>query len=318
VGETARKERGGTVGAVLIKRLLAAIVVIWGVVTMVFVILRVLPGDPAALALGVEATPEALALLRHQMGLDRPIPVQYAVFLWDVARGNFGASLDLGEPAMRLILDRVPATMQLALPALLLAVVVALPLGVVAAIRANSLWDRLISVLTLGAQSMPNFWIGLMLILILARDWGWLPTSGRGTWQQMVMPVVTLAFPLLSVLSRFVRAGMLENLRMDYVRTARAKGVKDVVVYYRHVFKNMLIPVVTTLGLQAGTLLGGSVVVETVFAWPGMGRLTADAILRRDYPVVQAGVLMIALIIVLVNLTVDLVYSALDPRIRFH
>lgn len=318
MGETARKERGGTVGAVLIKRLLAAIVVIWGVVTMVFVILRVLPGDPAALALGVEATPEALALLRHQMGLDRPIPVQYAVFLWDVARGNFGASLDLGEPAMRLILDRVPATMQLALPALLLAVVVALPLGVVAAIRANSLWDRLISVLTLGAQSMPNFWIGLMLILILARDWGWLPTSGRGTWQQMVMPVVTLAFPLLSVLSRFVRAGMLENLRMDYVRTARAKGVKDVVVYYRHVFKNMLIPVVTTLGLQAGTLLGGSVVVETVFAWPGMGRLTADAILRRDYPVVQAGVLMIALIIVLVNLTVDLVYSALDPRIRFH
>jgi len=295
----------------------AAIIAIWGVVTMVFVILRVLPGDPAALALGVEATPEALARLRQQMGLDQPITVQYGLFLLDVVRGNFGNSLHFGEPAIRMILDRVPATLELALPALVLAVAVALPLGVAAATRVNSLWDRLISMLTLGAQSLPNFWIGLMLILILARNLGVLPTSGRGTWQQMVMPVATLSFPLLSVLSRFVRTGMLENLRMDYVRTARAKGLTEPVIYVRHVFKNMLIPVVTTLGLQAGTLLGGSVVVETVFAWPGMGRLTADAILRRDYPVVQAGVLVIALFIVSVNLLVDLVYSILDPRIRF-
>lgn len=303
--------------ALLFKRLIAAVIVIWGVVTMVFVILRVLPGDPAALALGVDATPEALAELREQMGLNQPITVQYARFLWEVVRGDFGDSLHFGEPAMKLILDRVPATLELALPALFLAVIIALPLGVAAATRVNSIWDRLISIMTLGAQSLPNFWIGLMLILILARNWGLLPTSGRGTWQQMVMPVITLAFPLLSALSRFVRSGMLENLRMDYVRTALAKGLTQRAVHYRHVFKNMLIPVVTTLGLQAGTLLGGSVVVETVFAWPGMGRLTADAILRRDYPVVQAGVLVIALFIVVVNLLVDLIYSLLDPRIRF-
>ncbi len=307
-------------GALLIKRGVAGIIVIWGVLTLVFVILRVLPGDPATLMLGLDATPQQLTSLRQQMGLDRPIPVQYVVFLGDVVSGNLGDSLTLytgGEPALGLVLERVPATMSLAIPALLLAVLVALPLGIVAATHVNSLLDRLISVLTLGAQSMPNYWIGLMLILVLARNLGLLPTSGSDTWQQMIMPVITLSLPLLSVLTRFVRAGMLENLRMDYVRTARAKGLAEPLVQFRHIFKNILIPVVTTIGLQAGALLGGSVVVETVFAWPGMGRLTADAILRRDYPVVEAGVLVIALIIVLVNLTVDLVYSILDPRISF-
>jgi peptide/nickel transport system permease protein len=305
------------VGALLIRRAIAGVIVIWGVVTMVFVILRVIPGDPAALILGMDATPEAIEALRRQLGLDQPIPVQYVLFLWDVLRGNFGNSIHLNEPALQLILDRVPATLELAIPALILAVLVAVPLGMIAATRVNSMWDRLISALTLGAQSLPNFWVGLMLILVLARNLGALPTSGRGTWQQMVMPIATLSLPLMSVLSRFVRAGMLENLRMDYVRTARAKGLFGRAVLFRHVFPNILIPVVTTLGLQAGALLGGSVVVETVFAWPGMGRLTADAILRRDYPVVQAGVLVIALIIVLVNLTVDLLYSVLDPRISF-
>jgi peptide/nickel transport system permease protein len=308
------------VGALLIKRLLAGVIVIWGVLTLVFIILRVLPSDPAALMLGMDATPQALTALRHQLGTDRPIPIQYALFLWDVVHGNFGSSLTLytaDEPALGLVLERVPATLSLALPALLLAVLIALPLGMTAATHANSLWDRVISAITLGAQSLPNYWIGLMLILILARNLGVLPTSGSGTWQQMVMPITTLALPLLSVLTRFVRAGMLENLRMDYVRTARAKGLTDRLVQFRHIFKNILIPVVTTVGLQAGALFGGSVVVETVFAWPGMGRLTADAILRRDYPVVQAGVLVIALIIVLINLTVDFVYSILDPRISF-
>jgi peptide/nickel transport system permease protein len=303
---------------VLARRLVAAIIVIWGVVTMVFLILRVLPGDPAALALGIESTPEALAALRHQMGVDRPILVQYAIFLSDVVKGNFGDSLFLGEPALQLVLDRLPATFQLAIPALLLAVLVALPLGVLAGSRANSAWDHLISLLTLGAQSIPNFWIGLMLILVVARNFGLLPTSGRGTWQHMVMPVVTLSLPLLSVLTRFVRAGMLENLSADYVRTARSKGLVESTVYYRHIFRNMLVPVVTTLGLQAGALLGGVVVIEIVFAWPGLGRLTVDSILRRDYPVVQSGVLMIALLVVLVNLVVDLVYTFLDPRIRLN
>lgn len=305
-------------GSLLLQRLISAVFVVWGVVTVVFAIMRVLPGDPALMMLGAEATPEQLALLREQMGLTDPIVVQYVRFLGDVLRGNFGDSLLWGEPALQMVLDRIPATIQLAIPALLLAVALALPLGVLAGSKVNSVWDRLISVLTLGLQSFPNFWVGLMLILILARNTGLLPTSGRGTWQQMVMPVITLAFPLLSILTRFVRAGMLENLRSDYVRTAQAKGLPQPVIYVRHIFRNMLIPVVTTLGLMAGTLLGGSVVVETVFAWPGLGRLTADAILRRDYPVVQAGVLMIALFIVTVNLIVDFVYSMLDPRIRFN
>lgn len=301
---------------VLGSRLISAIVVTWGVVTMVFLILRVLPGDPAALALGLDATPEALAALRHQMGLDQPLIVQYFIFLGDVVRGNFGESLFLAQPALELVLERLPATFQLAIPALILAVVVALPLGVLAGARANSIWDYLVSVLTLGAQSIPNFWIGLMLILVVARNWGLLPTSGRGDWRHMVMPVVTLALPLLSVLARFVRTGMLENLSADYVRTARSKGLVESMVYYRHIFRNMLVPVVTTLGLQAGTLLGGVVVIEIVFAWPGLGRLTVDSILRRDYPVVQVGVLVIALLVVLVNLVVDLMYTILDPRIR--
>ncbi len=306
--------------ALLIKRLLAGVIVIWGVLTLVFIIVRVLPGDPAALMLGMEATPQQLEQLRQAMGLNRPIPVQYVLFLGDVARGDFGSSLTLyteNEPALGLILERVPATLQLAFPALIFSVLAGVPLGIVAATHANQPLDRLVSALTLGAQSLPNFWIGLMLILILARNMGVLPTSGSGTWQQMVMPIITLSLPLLSVLTRFVRAGMLENLRMDYVRTARAKGLREPLVHFRHVFKNVLIPVVTTVGLQAGSLFGGSVVVETVFAWPGMGRLTADAILRRDYPVVQAGVLVIALIIVTINLTVDLIYSVLDPRISF-
>lgn len=300
----------------VLRRLLSSVVVVWGVVTMVFIILRLVPGDPAALAAGVDATPEVVESLRHQWGLDRPLPVQYGIFLVDVLQGEFGDSLHLGEPAMQLVVDRIPATLQLAIPALLLAILVSFPLGVIAGTRANSLSDRTISVFTLGAQSLPNFWVGLMLILLLARNLGILPTSGRGTWQQMVMPVLTLALPLLAVLARLVRSGMLENLRMDYVRTAQAKGLRRGTVHARHVFKNMLIPVVTTLGLQAGALLGGSVVVEIVFAWPGMGRLTADAILRRDYPIVQAGVLVIAIIIVVVNLIVDLTYMLIDPRVR--
>jgi len=223
---------------ILANRLIAALVVIWGVVTMVFLILRVLPGDPAALALGFDATPETLAALRHQMGLDQPIIVQYFIFLADIISGNFGDSLFLQEPAIQLVLDRLPATFQLAIPALILAVLVALPLGVLAAARTDSLVDRLISVLTLGAQSIPNFWIGLMLILILARNFGLLPTSGRGSWQHMVMPVITLSLPLLAVLTRFTRTGMLENLQADYVRTARSKGlrktIRNVTSYAHH------------------------------------------------------------------------------------
>ena len=303
---------------ILVQRLLASIIVLWGVVTLVFIILRLVPGDPASLAAGIEATPQMVEALRHQWGLDQPVYVQYALFLSQVVRADFGYALHFSEPAMQLVGDRIPATLQLAIPALGLAVLISFPLGVLAASRANSIWDRIISIGTLSAQSLPNYWVGLMLILVFARNMGVLPTSGRGTWQQMVMPVVTLALPLSSILARFVRTGVLEHLRLDYVRTARAKGLTEWVVYNRHIFKNILIPVVTTIGLQAGTLLGGSVVVETVFAWPGMGRLTAEAILRRDYPVVQAGVLVIALFVVLINLTVDFIYTILDPRVRFN
>jgi len=284
---------------------------------MTFFIVRILPGDPAALALGVSAEPQAVESLRHAMGLDRPLPVQYAYFLRDAVKGNFGRSVYLSRPSTKLFLDKLPATMELAILAMLLSVIVAFPLGIRAALKANSLQDGAISVFTLVAQSMPNFWIGIMLILLFSQTLHLLPTFGRGTWQQMVLPVVTLAFPMMAVVVRLVRNGMLDTLHEDYVRTARAKGLRELSVISRHVIKNMMIPVITVLGLQFGSLLGGAVVVETVFAWPGVGQLTVDAIMRRDYPVVAASVFFISIMFVLVNLLVDMTYAYLNPRIRY-
>jgi peptide/nickel transport system permease protein len=299
------------------RRLVTSAVVVWGAVTLTFFLVRVLPGDPASLSLGVSADAETVARLRHAMGLDRPLIVQYAIFLRDALRGDFGQSIYLSQPSARLFLVRLPATIELAVAALVLSVLVAFPLGVYAALRAKTRRDALVGVFTLTAQSMPNFWVGIMLILVFSQTLRLLPTFGRGTWQQMVLPVVAVALPMTALTARLVRTGMLDNLEEDYVRTARAKGLGQPAVVARHVLKNMLIPVVTVLGLQFGSLLAGTVIVEIVFAWPGVGQLTVDGILRRDYPVVAASVFFISLLFVAVNLVVDISYAYLDPRIRY-
>jgi len=301
----------------IVRRLLASTVVVWGVVTLTFFLVRVLPGDPAALSLGVSADAETLAKLRHAMGLDTPLVVQYVIFLRDAVRGDFGQSVYMSQSSTTLFLVKLPATLELALTALLLSMVVALPLGMYAAVRVNTARDALIGLFTLTAQSMPNFWVGIMLILVFSQTLRLLPTFGRGTWQQTVLPAVAVALPMVALVARLVRTGMLDNLQEDYVRTARAKGLPERAVVNRHIVKNMLIPVVTVVGLQFGSLLAGAVIVEIVFSWPGVGQLTVDAILRRDYPVVAAAVFFISLAFVLVNLAVDIAYAYLDPRIRY-
>jgi peptide/nickel transport system permease protein len=299
------------------RRLLMSAVVVWGVVTGVFFLVRVLPGDPAALSLGVSADADAVRTLRHAMGLDRPVVLQYALFLRDAAAGDFGESVYLSQPSTTLVLRRVPATAELALTAMLLSVVVAVPLGIFAALRVNRVSDSLVGAFTLTAQSLPTFWLGIMLILVFSQTLRVLPTFGRGTWLQLVLPAVTVALPMMALVARLVRTGMLDNFQEDYVRTARAKGLGQGAVVVRHVLKNMLIPVVTVLGLQFGSLLAGAVIVEIVFAWPGVGQLTVDAILRRDYPVVAAAVFFISLAFVLVNLAVDIAYAYIDPRVSY-
>ncbi len=315
--QTAPGRGGAGVRQYIGRRLLASIVVVWGVVTVTFFLVRVLPGDPAAMSLGVSADPETIANLRHAMGLDRPLAAQYLIFLRDAVRGDFGQSVYMARASTSLFLLRLPATVELAMAALLLSVVVAFPLGIYAALRANTVQDSLVSVFTLTAQSMPSFWVGIMLILVFAQRLRLLPAFGRGTWQQMVLPVVALALPMIALTARLVRTGMLDNLQEDYVRTARAKGLGQTAVVMGHIVKNMLIPVVTVLGLQFGSLLAGAIIVEIVFSWPGVGQLTVDGILRRDYPVVAASVFFISFMFVLVNLAVDVAYAYLDPRIRY-
>lgn len=288
----------------------------WAVLTIIFFALRILPGDPASIVLGASATPEMLQGQRELMGLDEPLYVQYIRYLGQVARGDWGDSLHYREPVMELLIERIPATVELAVSAIALAVLVAFPLGVIAALRANSTTDRLISSFSLVGQSVPNFWLGIVLIIIFSRNLGWFPSYGRGTTLHLVLPVITLSGELIGLITRLVRSGMLDALGADYTRTARAKGAGMSRVIQHHAFKNMLAPVVTVMGVQLGTLLAGTVVLETVFAWPGAGRLIVTALNNRDYPVVQAAVTMMALIIVVLNLLVDFAYAFLDPRVR--
>jgi ABC-type dipeptide/oligopeptide/nickel transport system permease component len=286
-----------------------------GVVTLVFAALR-LSGDPAATMLPGDATVDDLAALRTALGLDRPVYVQYVTFLADAVRGDFGTSFRHQQPALTLVMERLPATLELAFAALVLSVVIALPLGIVAALYRGRIPDMLAMAFAVVGQATPFFWMGIMLILIVSLELGWLPTSGRGTWRHLVLPAVTLATHLAAVLARLTRTSMLEVLGQQYVVTARAKGLRERSVVLVHALKNAAVPVVTLVGLQFGTLLGGAVVTETVFAWPGVGRLAVQSIFVRDYPVVQAGVFVLALSFVALNLLVDVLYGWLDPRIR--
>ena len=302
--------------AYVLRRAIFSLFVLWGALTIVFVAIRVAPGDPAQLMLGAEATPQALAALRERLGLDKPLPLQYVEYLFQALRLEFGNSLRLDQPALQAVGERLGATARLALAAMLLALLVSFPLGIAAALRQDSLVDRLVSIVSLFGQSAPNFWIGIMFILVFARQFRLLPSGGAESAQHLILPAVTLALPLVGVLTRLVRSGMLDVLHEDYVRTARAKGLTSRTVIVRHALINMLIPVITVVGLQLGHLLGGTVIVETVFAWPGVGRLLVEAISNRDYPLVQAAILLITSGFILINFLVDLSYGFLDPRVR--
>ena len=289
--------------------------VVWGVSLIAFALTH-LSGDPAALLLPPSATLEDIELFRHASGLDRPLPVQYADFLAHAVRGDFGRSIRYGEPALGLVLDRLPATLELSAAALVLALIIAVPLGIVAAVRRGSAIDQAGLLLSLIGQSFPVFWLGIVLIMFFAEDLRWLPASGRGDLAHLALPAVALAAYTIAIVSRLLRSALIDILSADFIRTARAKGLSGRVVLVRHALKNAALPVVTVIGLQVGTLLGGAVVTEEVFAYPGMGRLALQAISNRDFAVVQAFVVVMAVLITVLNILVDLMYTQLDPRVR--
>jgi len=300
----------------LARRLLLAIPVLLGVATLVFSLIHLIPGDPVQAMLGDAASPESVTELRSRLGLDRPLYVQYAAFLKDAAQGNLGTSLRTNEPVTAAIAERLPATFELALAAMLVAVAIAIPAGIVAAVWADRGVDHVATTLALVGISMPNFWLGPLLAIVFSVTLGWLPVSGRGTLAHLVLPAITLGAPLAAVLARMTRASLIDELRELYVTAARARGVSATRVVLRHAFRNSLIPIVTVLGLQVGAVLTGAVITETIFAWPGVGRLLIQLIGFRDYPLVQGCILLIALTYVSVNLVTDMAYGYLDPRIR--
>ena len=301
----------------LLRRLLLTIPVLLGVATLVFSLIHLVPGDPVETMLGESATPQEIARVRAQLGLDRPLSVQYWTFLNGVGRGDLGVSLRTNEPVTRAIAARMPATIELAIAAMCLAVVVAIPLGIIAAVGAGTIVDYAATTLALTGISIPNFWLGPLLAIVFAVTLGWLPVSGSGTFAHMVLPAITLGAPLGAVLARMTRASVLEELRELYVLAARARGVSRTRAVLRHAFRNSLIPIVTVLGLQMGAVLTGAVITETIFAWPGVGRLLIQSINFRDYPLVQGCILLIAVTYVAMNLLTDLAYGLLDPRIRY-
>ncbi len=298
-------------------RLLLTLPTLLGAVTFVFLMVRLLPGDPAVAIAGVQATPEFVEQVRREFGLDQPLPVQYITFLGRLLQGDLGISTRTRQPVWEELWARFPHTLELALAALVVAALIGIPAGIISAVRPYSLFDNFSMLVALFGVSIPVFWLGLMLMLLFSVQLGWLPATGRGTLAHLVLPAVTLGTASAALIARMTRSSMLEVLTQDYVQTARAKGVPERVVILRHALKNAFIPVVTVLGLQLGTLLSGAVLTETVFAWPGVGRLVVESILARDYPVVQGVVLLLATTFVILNLIVDLVYAWLDPRIRY-
>jgi len=301
----------------ILRRLLYAIPVMLVVSLIVFGILHIAPGDPATMLAGEDARPEDVAAIKANYGLDQPLYVQYGVWLGNALRGDFGRSIVTRRPVMDEIATRLPSTVQLAVSALFLAVILGMIVGVISATRQYSALDHGVMVLALLGVSMPVFWLGLMLIMIFAVELRWLPTGGTGTIQQLVLPAVTLGAASTAIIARMTRSSMLEVVRQDYIRTARAKGLMERVVLVRHALKNALIPVATVVGIEFGYLLGGAVITETVFSRPGLGRMLVTSINSRDFPVVQGTLMLLAGSFVLVNLLVDILYGFLDPRIRY-
>jgi len=299
----------------ILRRLLRAVAALLVVTAVVFALLHV-SGDPSYILLAPEASPEQRAAFRAEYGLDRPLWVQYGRYLGRLAQGDFGQSLSFQMPAAAVALTRLPATLELTLAAMLLAVAVSIPTAVLAAVRRGTLYDRAMMALTLLGQTVPTFWLGMVMILVLSVRLHLLPASGRGSALHLVMPAAALALWLTALLARVTRSEMIEALEQDYVRTARAKGLAEGGIAARHALKNALLPIITVMGLQFGGLLGGAVMTETVFAWPGVGTMILDAILKKDFPVVLAGVVIVAVGFIAVNLVLDLLYTVLDPRLR--
>ena len=303
------------IASFLSARALRALVAVWLVSTVVFVVMR-LSGDPVPLLLPADAPRSEYERVARELGTDRPLPVQYAVFLGHVVQGDFGRSIHFREPAMRVAIGYLPATVQLGLTAFVLAVLVAVPIGVLSAVRRNTIVDHAAMAVALVGQSAPTFFLGILFILLLSLKAGVLPTSGRGDWTHLVLPALTLGAFSMASIARLTRSALLEVLRQDYVRTARAKGLREWRVVAKHALRNAAIPVLTITGLQLGTLLGASVVTETVFAWPGLGRLAIHSIYNRDYPIVQCVVFLSALVFIVINFAIEIAYGFLDPRIR--
>ncbi|APZ52909.1 ABC transporter permease [Salipiger abyssi] len=299
----------------VLRRLGESLLAVWGVVTIVFFVTRIL-GDPAALLLPIGATEADIQALRAQLGLDQPMILQYGQFLLNAVQGDFGTSFQHGRDAMQVVLERLPATAQLAFTSIFLGLIIGAIAGSIAALKRGKAIELVVMAVALLGQATPVFWLGIMLILFFAVNLGWLPTGGYGTWAHLVLPAFTLAVFVSASIARLLRSSMLDILKEDYIRTAKAKGLLRHTVFFWHVARNALIPVVTMTAILTGELLGGSVVTETVFSWPGIGRLIIQAIEAKDFPVIQAGITLIATIFVLINFLVDLLYGVLDPRIR--
>ncbi len=300
----------------LVSSLIQAFTVLVAVLILVFFMVRI-TGDPAALMMSKEATPDQIEAFRHEMGFDRPLVVQFVDYLSKVARGDFGNSLHYRVPALPLILERLPATLELAFVALLMAVVVAVPLGLIGGSSPGSKWDFVARAVGLFGQATPSYWLALMLIVVFAVQLGWFPTFGRDKPQSVILPAFALSISTMGSLVRLTRSAVLEVRNEDYVRTAYSKGLSAQRVYVKHVLQNVAIPLVSVIGIQFGFMLGGSIYIETIFAWPGMGRVVAESVSNRDFPLVQAVAFFTSIVIVILSLVTDLAYGWIDPRIRY-
>jgi peptide/nickel transport system permease protein len=300
-----------------VRRVLLAVPVLIGVATLVFSLIHLVPGDPAQAMLGDGAAPQDIAELRTSLGLDQPLLTQYLAFLRHAVTGDLGKSFRTGQPVTTMIIERVPATAELAFAAMVVAIVIALPLGIVAAVWRGTAIDYSAMTFALAGVSIPNFWLGPLLAIVFAVEFGWLPVSGRGTLAHLVLPATSLGLALAAILARMTRASLLDELGELYVRAARARGVSNAASITSHALRNSMIPLLTIIALQFGAVLTGAVITETIFAWPGIGRLLIQSIGFRDYPMVQGCILLIAVTYVTVNLVTDLMYGVLDPRIRF-
>ena len=303
-------------GSYLLKRLYHSFVVIFGITLIIFAITHMI-GDPVDLLLSPEATQVDREEFRHQLGLDQPLPVQYGIFLKDAVRGDFGTSFRHQTPALELVLQHLPATLELTLAAMVLSILISIPLGILASMKPGSLLDRTGMTFALFGQSAPVFWIGIMFILLFGVKLRWFPISGRGGIENLIMPAITLALFSTAAQTRLTRSSMMDVLDKDFIRTARSKGLHEFKVILKHGLKNALIPIITIVALQFGMMLSGAVITETIFAWPGVGRLAVNAIYNRDYPVIQAAVFVTSFFFVFINLIVDILYTKIDPRITY-